>query len=44
MKRVYASLIIFLSGTMSVMANEYPTEETVRYAINCMDKLGGQTD
>lgn len=26
------------------MANEYPTEETVRYVLNCMAELGGQTD
>jgi len=44
MNRLLASLIIFLLGTIPVMANEYPTEETVRYALNCMDELGGQND
>lgn len=44
MKKIFASLIVFLLGTMSVMAYEYPTDETVRYALNCMDELGGQTD
>lgn len=36
------SLMLF--GTMTVMADEYPTEETVRYALGCMSELGGQTD
>ncbi|MCZ6802630.1 MAG: hypothetical protein O7D86_01485 [Proteobacteria bacterium] len=44
MEKLLASLIIFLLGTIPVMAYEYPTEETVRYALNCMDELGGQND
>jgi hypothetical protein len=26
------------------MAYEYPTEDTIRYALDCMTGLGGQTD
>jgi hypothetical protein len=44
MNKLVASIPIFLLGTMPVMANEYPTDETVRYALNCMHELGGQTD
>lgn len=44
MKQVYASLIIFLLGISPVMANEYSTQETVRYVVNCMQELGGQSD
>jgi hypothetical protein len=44
MVKLIASISLFLVGTMPVMANEYPTEETVRYALNCMADLGGQTD
>jgi hypothetical protein len=44
MNKLVASMFIFLLGTMPVMANEYPTGETVKYALGCMAKLGGQTD
>jgi hypothetical protein len=44
MNKLVASISLFLFGTMPVMANEYPTDETVRYALNCMAELGGQTD
>ena len=44
MKKLFASMVLFFLGTCSVLANEYPTEETVRYALNCMSKMGGQTD
>ena len=44
MKKLVASLFLFLFGTMPVMANEYPTEDTVRYALNCMAELGGLSD
>ncbi len=44
MNKVVVSLVIFLLGTVPVMADEYPTNETVRYALNCMSELGGQTD
>jgi len=27
-----------------VLADEYPSEETVRFALNCMHQLGGQSD
>ena len=44
MKNLFLSLVLFLLGTVSVQANEYPTEETVRYVLNCMAELGGQND
>ena len=44
MNKLVASIFIFLLGTMPVMANEYPTDETVHYVIKCMDELGGQSD
>jgi hypothetical protein len=44
MNKLIVSISLFLFGTMSVMAYEYPTDETVRYALNCMTELGGQTD
>jgi hypothetical protein len=44
MKTLFASITLLLFGTCSVLANEYPTQETVRYALNCMSELGGQTD
>lgn len=44
MKKLLISFSLFLFGAMPVMANEYPTEETVRYILNCMTELGGQTD
>jgi hypothetical protein len=44
MRKLFISITLFLFGTVSVSANEYPTDETVRYALNCMNKLGGQTD
>jgi hypothetical protein len=44
MKRLFASIVLFLLGTTTVIANEYPTQETVRYVLNCMSELGGQTD
>ena len=42
-KLLTASVLLFLSAT-AAQANEYPSEETVRYALNCMAELGGQTD
>ncbi len=44
MKNIFFSIAIFLVGTASVHANEYPTDETVRHVLNCMVELGGQTD
>ena len=44
MKELFISITLFLLGTCSVLANEYSTNETVHYALSCMDKLGGQTD
>lgn len=44
MNKLVASVVIALFASMPVMANEYPTEETVRYALNCMAEMGGQTD
>lgn len=44
MKNLFMSVAILLLGTVSVQAHEYPTEETVRYVLNCMTGLGGQTD
>ncbi len=44
MNKLLFSISLLLFGTMSVMADEYSTEETVRYALNCMAEMGGQTD
>ena len=44
MKKTVISLAIFLFGAMPSMAYEYPTEATIRYALDCMMALGGQTD
>jgi hypothetical protein len=44
MKKIFTSIVLFLIGTSPVLAYEYPTEETVRYVLNCMSELGGQTD
>ena len=44
MRELLAGMTIFLVGTFSVFANEYPTYETVHYVLDCMDKLGGQTE
>jgi hypothetical protein len=44
MKELFAGITLFLIGTCSVVANEYPTNETVHYALSCMDELGGQSE
>ena len=44
MNKLLISISLLLFGAMPVMADEYTTEETVRYAMNCMSELGGQTD
>ena len=46
MKNLFFSIAIFLLGTFSfsVQANEYPSDETVRYVLGCMADLGGETD
>ena len=55
MKKLFFSIFLLLFCSMPVIANEYPTieetvaneyptQETVRFVMNCMSKLGGQTD
>jgi hypothetical protein len=44
MKKIFISITLFLLTTGSALADEYPTQDTVRYALNCMSELGGQTD
>ena len=44
MNKLLISISLLLFGSMPVMADEYPTDETVRYALKCMAELGGQTD
>ena len=44
MSKLITAITLFILGTISVQADEFPTEETVRYAINCMLENGGQTD
>ena len=44
MRELVTGIALFLIGTCSVSANEYPTYETVHYVLDCMDKLGGQTE
>ena len=43
--RVYSSvLFLFLALPLNSLADGFPTEETVRFVLNCMAELGGQTD
>lgn len=44
MREFFVVMTLFLMGTSSVLANEYPTNETVHFALRCMDELGGQTE
>lgn len=44
MKKILFSLTIFFTGVTPGIAYEYPTEATVRYVLNCMIDLGGQTE
>lgn len=44
MNKLFAGVFILLLGSMPVMADEYPTQETVRFALDCMSELGGLTD
>jgi hypothetical protein len=44
MRKLFTSIALFLLSTTSVLAYEYPTYETVHYALSCMDKIGGQTE
>ena len=44
MNKLFLTLSLLLFGTIPVMADEYPTEETVRFVLNCMTEMGGQTD
>ena len=44
MNKLFLTLSLLFFGAMPVMADEYPTEETVRFVLNCMTEMGGQTD
>ena len=44
MKKIFISFTLLLLGTGSALADEYPTQDTVRYVLGCMADLGGQTD
>ncbi len=44
MKKIFISFTLFLLTTGSALANEYSTQDTVRYILNCMAEFGGQTD
>lgn len=44
MKKILAAIALFACTTPAVYADEYPSEETVRFALNCMTQLGGQND
>lgn len=44
MRNLLAGITLFWLGTCSVFANEYPTYETVHYALSCMEEIGGQTE
>ncbi len=44
MNKFFLTLSLLLFGAIPVMADEYPTEETVRFVLNCMTEMGGQTD
>ncbi|MBL1140747.1 MAG: hypothetical protein HND53_01820 [Proteobacteria bacterium] len=43
MREIFVAIMLLL-GSGSVIANEYPTNETVHFALRCMDELGGQTE
>ena len=44
MNKFIFAVTLLLFGAAPVMADDYPTEETVRFVLNCMNELGGQTD
>ncbi len=44
MKELFIAITLLVLGTSSVLADEYPTNETVHFALSCMDELGGQTE
>ncbi|MEQ8289230.1 MAG: hypothetical protein RIB78_05860 [Gammaproteobacteria bacterium] len=44
MKHLLAAITLLACTTTSAFADEYPSEQTVRYALECMAELGGQTD
>ena len=44
MKKLVVGFMFFWLGTGSAIANEYPTYETIHFVLDCMDKLGGQTE
>ncbi len=44
MNKFIFAVTLLLFGAAPAMADDYPTEETVRYALSCMSELGGQTD
>lgn len=44
MNRLITVFLIIVSAALPAYADEYPTEETVRYVLGCMAELGGQND
>ncbi len=44
MRKIMAVMMFLAFNATTVYADEYPSEETVRFALNCMQQLGGQTD
>ncbi len=44
MRKLLAVMMFLAFNATTAYADEYPSEETVRYALNCMQQLGGQTD
>ena len=44
MKTILAAISLLALSTSAAYADEYPSEQTVRFALNCMAELGGQTD
>jgi hypothetical protein len=44
MRKLFVAISLFFIGTTQVIAYEYPTNETVHYALRCMNELGGQSD
>ena len=44
MRAIFLGILVTLFSVNSAYANEYSTEETVRFVLGCMVDLGGETD
>ena len=44
MKNCCIYLVIILAAPVNAIADDYPTMESVRYVLDCMSELGGQSE